>query len=249
MSNIPPTRRTQTTHTSPPIHPILILYSHARTPPLHQPPDLKYDLRSIPNPPKPVRAAHDGRSKRLREFLRGEEMFARKLEKVEQDILDAMRLLVEAAVERSGEEREGEGEVEGEVEGEGKEGKEGKEEEEGDGRVGNRGLGDDDGAVAGEEGEEQEEENDMPSTPNDAGDEHEDSNPKEVILRVGCNCALGHHRSVAFVEELAQRNWPPEWHIEVIHRDLDNKRAAGTRAKQKAMWRGAGFGASVGPGF
>lgn len=27
------------------------------------------------------------------------------------------------------------------------------------------------------------------------------------ILRVGCNCALGHHRSVAFVCELAARPW------------------------------------------
>jgi hypothetical protein len=67
-------------------------------------------------------------------------------------------------------------------------------------------------------------------------DEGEDIMGKGVTLRVGCNCALGHHRSVAFVCELAARPWPKDWVVEVIHRDLEKKRSGGAREKQKAGW-------------
>lgn len=63
------------------------------------------------------------------------------------------------------------------------------------------------------------------------------SSDHEVILRVGCNCALGHHRSVAFVEELSRRSWPKEWQVLVVHRDLEKKRAGGARKMQKASFR------------
>jgi len=67
--------------------------------------------------------------------------------------------------------------------------------------------------------------------------QYDEEENEEIVLRVGCNCALGHHRSVAFVSELSALDWPSTWNIQVIHRDLDKKRAAGTRERQKAAWR------------
>lgn len=43
-------------------------------------------------------------------------------------------------------------------------------------------------------------------------------------LRVGISCEMGHHSSVAFVEELGRRRWPVEWALEVVHRDVDKQR-------------------------
>jgi hypothetical protein len=42
------------------------------------------------------------------------------------------------------------------------------------------------------------------------------------IVTVEAFCSRGHHRSVAFIEELAARPWPREWNLEiqVVHRDL-----------------------------
>ncbi|KAF1938222.1 hypothetical protein EJ02DRAFT_458052 [Clathrospora elynae] len=41
-----------------------------------------------------------------------------------------------------------------------------------------------------------------------------------VILRVGCLCGSGHHRSVAFAEQLGKIKWLEEWEVRVQHRDL-----------------------------
>lgn len=81
---------------------------------------------------------------------------------------------------------------------------------------------------------------------NDEEENEEDNAGEGVTLRVGCNCALGHHRSVAFVSELAARPWPKDWIVEVVHRDLEKKRAAGAREKQKAGWRANKRGAGDG---
>jgi hypothetical protein len=48
---------------------LLTIFSHAHTPPLHPPPDLKYDLRPYPSPDRQARKAGDGRSKALRDWL------------------------------------------------------------------------------------------------------------------------------------------------------------------------------------
>ncbi|KAH7116136.1 hypothetical protein B0J11DRAFT_584169 [Dendryphion nanum] len=40
------------------------------------------------------------------------------------------------------------------------------------------------------------------------------------VLRVGCNCAHGYQKSVAFVEELASKEWPKGWLIQLEHRNL-----------------------------
>ena len=66
-------------------------------------------------------------------------------------------------------------------------------------------------------------------------DEHD---PTEAVLRVGCNCALGHHRSVAFVEELARRKWPRNWSVQLIHRDIDRPRGNDKKARGKGLRRG-----------
>jgi hypothetical protein len=42
---------------------------------------------------------------------------------------------------------------------------------------------------------------------------------------VGCSFELGRHRSVAFVEELARREWPSEWEVQIYHRDVDQARS------------------------
>ena len=36
-------------------------------------------------------------------------------------------------------------------------------------------------------------------------------------------CGSGHHRSVAFAEELRRRDWPGEWKVEVSHRDVTSE--------------------------
>ncbi|KAF2683510.1 hypothetical protein K458DRAFT_419109 [Lentithecium fluviatile CBS 122367] len=192
---------------SRPPQPVLIIYSHGRNPPLQPPPDLKYDLRNIPNPPKALRDVSDGCSKRLREHLLSEPKFNQRLELVEQEVLTAMESkLAEYAPSST---------VESIPEDQGHANEHDSLPEEKDSRTNSSWVIDD----------RNEEEPKATSADN------------EVILRVGCNCALGHHRSVAFVEELARRDWPKEWQVQVEHRDLHVKRAGRTRAKQKSIFR------------
>ncbi|KAH7131969.1 hypothetical protein B0J11DRAFT_520449 [Dendryphion nanum] len=194
-----PTFPISTMHTKP----LLILYSHARTPPLNPAPDLKYDLRNIPNPPKALRAVSDGRSKRLREHLLSEEKFVERLEIVEGEVRAAMEGRIE---EFGGGEEEQEEELRV-----GREGKEENRDEQGHSDV-------------------------LPNEIENLSESDEDERERP-ILRVGCNCALGHHRSVAFVCELAARAWPKTWEVRVLHRDLDRKRSGGKRQGQKAGWK------------
>ena len=49
------------------------------------------------------------------------------------------------------------------------------------------------------------------------------SREEEVaIVRVGCLCGSGHHRSVAFAEQLGKVKWSEDdsWEVRVVHRDL-----------------------------
>ncbi|KAG5351413.1 hypothetical protein C0989_006523 [Termitomyces sp. Mn162] len=62
-------------------------------------------------------------------------------------------------------------------------------------------------------------------------DEGEGENKEPIHIRVGICCEMGRHRSVACVEELARRTWPPGWHVQVLHRDL--KRPRSERDKEK----------------
>ena len=59
-----------------------------------------------------------------------------------------------------------------------------------------------------------------------------------MILRVGCLCGSGHHRSVAFAEILAKVKWPAGWRVEVHHRDLteaDKDRKEGLREEAREV--------------
>lgn len=209
--------RTSKPMNNPP-QPVLIIYSHGRNPPLHPPPDLKYDLRNIPNPPKALRQVSDGRSKRLREHLLSEPRFIQRLEAVEQDILGAMesRLAEHAASAKEP-------------------GLELENTESEDPEIDNSEVERDKDTCNARDN------NETAKHAADASVGNEEPDPlsaeKEVVLRVGCNCALGHHRSVAFVEELSRRAWPKEWAVHVVHRDIVKKRAGGTRRMQKATFR------------
>lgn len=183
----------------PSFQPILIIYSHGRNPPLQPPPDLKYDLRNIPNPPKALRTTSDGRSKRLREHLLAEPKFTQTLGRAVDEIRMAMDEKLAQIAQPSTQ------------------------------------PGPDVGASSKSE--------DLRATPQEGNEERRSTSPDmppdpdEILLRVGCNCALGHHRSVAFVEELARRDWPKDWQLQIVHRDLHEKKAGSTRVKQKAAFR------------
>lgn len=64
----------------------LIIVSHAHAPPLSPAPTLKFDLRRVQNPPKHIRDAYDGRSKRLRNHMLQEDGFASLLNTAEAEI-------------------------------------------------------------------------------------------------------------------------------------------------------------------
>lgn len=74
----------------PPPTPLLLLISHARTNPLHTPPDLKYDIRSVSNPPKQIRDKYTGIDKRLREHMLSHGDFVLLLDRAESEIKASM---------------------------------------------------------------------------------------------------------------------------------------------------------------
>jgi hypothetical protein len=67
----------------------------------------------------------------------------------------------------------------------------------------------------------------------DDDDDDEDDDPEKdrPILRVGVFCERGQHRSVAFVEELATRDWPKAWDLKIVHRDLGRKKGASNKGR------------------
>lgn len=200
--------------------PFLILYSHARRPPLSPAPDLKYDLRGIPNPPKALRDGSDGRSKRLREHLLTEPKFVQKLEAVEIDIRQAMQQKIEEG-ETTTHQKEQEQDTTtlnslADADPERKDGEDSivlQSDPRGDNTINTKGK----------------------RTPTESYEVE-----SAILLHVGCYCALGHHRSVAFVHELAQLPWDKEWTVKVHHRDLFERRSGGTRERQKAKFRSRG---------
>jgi hypothetical protein len=56
-----------------------------------------------------------------------------------------------------------------------------------------------------------------------SGDEERTTKDDGLILRVGIFCAMGRHRSVAMIEELAKMSWAG-WQAKVEHRDVSKKR-------------------------
>ncbi|KAH8816211.1 hypothetical protein F5884DRAFT_775390 [Xylogone sp. PMI_703] len=70
--------------------PTLLLISHSYSPPLLPSPQLKFDLRSQPNPPKYIRDAHTGLSSRLQEWLKNDPQFISKRDEIRHEIELAM---------------------------------------------------------------------------------------------------------------------------------------------------------------
>jgi hypothetical protein len=56
---------------------------------------------------------------------------------------------------------------------------------------------------------------------------------QSIQLIASCFCALGKHRSVAFVEELARKQWPDDWDVEIRHRDVDQNKSKRTNRQHK----------------
>jgi hypothetical protein len=68
----------------------LVLISHSHAPPLLPEPHLKFDLRKTSNPPKHIRDAYDGRSKRLREHMLSSDDFCALLDTAQARIEEQM---------------------------------------------------------------------------------------------------------------------------------------------------------------
>ncbi|KAH8910189.1 hypothetical protein BR93DRAFT_463085 [Coniochaeta sp. PMI_546] len=79
----------------PPPQPLLIIISHARTNPLRSPPNLKYDVRSVSNPPKQIRDKYTGVDKRLREHMLSHGDFVALLDRAETEIKALIRKLTD----------------------------------------------------------------------------------------------------------------------------------------------------------
>ncbi|KAB5558267.1 hypothetical protein GE09DRAFT_106907 [Coniochaeta sp. 2T2.1] len=188
---------------SPPPRPLLLIISHARVNPLRKPPpDLKFDIRAVHNPPKQIRDKYTGLDKRLREHMLSHGDFVSLLDRAEADIRSLIKTMTDGdpargipplkewkpprrtpswARRKRGEESEDEA----------------------------RGGG--------------ESEDDDDSGYEDEVDLGEDVEERPVI-KVGVFCVRGRHRSVAFAEELSGRQWPKEWEVRVVHRDLGKGR-------------------------
>ena len=55
-----------------------------------------------------------------------------------------------------------------------------------------------------------------------SGDDEGDDDEVRPTLTIGAYCYRGRHRSVAFVEELARRDWPAGWSVRIDHRDINS---------------------------
>jgi hypothetical protein len=197
---------------------LISITSHTYAPPLQPTPELKYDLRALPSPDNYMRSKYDGRSKRLREWLSRESVYAELLGQVEQDVmakareLEAERAMEANVVESVKEKVNTTAETETPTEEAAATGKapeaETKEE------------------VAAEVKDEEEEKPADDATEEESKEAAAEESPAvpavkpPKVLRIGVCCELGRHRSVAFVEELAKRQWPAEWAVEVVHRDV-----------------------------
>jgi RNase adaptor protein for sRNA GlmZ degradation len=187
--------------------PTLYLISHGHLPPLKPAPELRFDVRTLPNPPKHLRDAHNGTSKRLQEWMQTYAKFFARRDEIKEEIEEAMTSITPAQEKqevlkfepRHGDETNEDGGI----------------------SAGKN--------VEAEEDEDAEAKNESSSDQEILGDNNANSRDKKVTLRVGIYCAMGRHRSVAMVEALAKLSWPG-WRVEVLHRDIaKKKRGAGKK--------------------
>jgi hypothetical protein len=176
---------------------LLVLTSHAHSPPLRPAPHLKYDLRTVPNPPKAIRDAYTGVSKRLRDHMLDHDIFVESLERAEAEIrVEAEKVIEVWTAHNKAERGDSKDDVASDI---------------GVRRTNGRAYNEDDEANEDE----------------DAEGEDEEMVDDRPVLTVGVFCARGQHRSVAFVEELARKSWPKQWDVRVIHRDFGKVRGDG----------------------
>jgi RNase adaptor protein for sRNA GlmZ degradation len=191
--------------------PTLVLISHSHSPPLNPPASLSFDLRALANPPKYIRDAHNGTSKRLREWLNHDLGFVARR--------DAIRMLIVEAMEEFDTVQDEEINASSKVEIE-----DSKDEETDATQV-----------QALEEETSEGSENELSSC-GSAPSETKQASAQE--LRVGIYCQMGRHRSVAMVEELARMKWP-EWDVRVEHRDVLKKRGKHKSAGRHGRGKGS----------
>lgn len=174
----------------------LHMTSHAHSPALHPPPDMKYDLRAVPNPPKTMRDRYTGLDKRLRDEMQREKRFVELLERAEREV----RELAQSEARRKAEAEAEEGMFRNLS----------KEWEDHDGASGHSGSATDTNALDRVAGQSEVDE--------------EDAEAYAHVIRISVFCAAGQHRSVAFACALASCDWPRDWTVTVEHRDLGRKK-------------------------
>ncbi|KAL2069854.1 hypothetical protein VTL71DRAFT_14533 [Oculimacula yallundae] len=186
--------------------PVLILISHGHAPPLKPPPQLKFDVRNLTNPPKHIRDAYNGTSSRLQEWMLSDDRFVERRDIIRKGIQVVMMQMFsereKGVLLKSGQTARTES---------------------------NRAPRDQYAEKV--ESEDTSEDGDETSSEVESSTEHTDETVPPV-LRVGIFCAMGRHRSVAMVEELAKMSWPG-WQVEVQHRDLNKKRGRGKQSSGK----------------
>jgi RNase adaptor protein for sRNA GlmZ degradation len=190
----------------------LVLISHGHSPPLKPAPELKFDVRPLPNPPKHTRDAHNGTSKRLQEWMRTDPKFLARQNAIKEEIEAAMTCITTTRGKRDilrlGSQH---------------------------GR--NTGHSDAHPPEAGQQGEGENAET-LKSDEKESSEEDDDTSSREKTdtLRVSIFCELGRHRSVAIVEGLAKISWSG-WCVEIEHRDISKKRGAGKKSGGKGSRR------------
>lgn len=189
--------------------PTLILTSHGHSPPLNPPPDLRVDVRNLPNPPKHIRDAYNGTSKRLQEWMKENPVFIARR--------DAIRTEIEAVMTKKMDEHEKKDVLKVEPK-----------DNEKDIQTQPPPTGNKSGTEQLDEAIDRNEDEDEDADASPTADEDDDSRDDEIILKVGIFCAMGRHRSVAMVEELAKISWPG-WQVRVQHRDITRKRGQGKK--------------------
>lgn len=195
-----------------PTRPTLLITSHDRLSPLCPAPLLEYDLRTTPNPDKKRRLLWTGLDRKVQKELGKEEVFQKTLSRTGKEIRVLMRAVGGA---EGGKHEERDGAPDGVPEADGDAAADGDDVNWDLVRrvlkanrtlLGNR-MEDAEVGVTGEE-----EAMRQLRVMREGG--------KPPLLRVGCFCGSGHHRSVAFAEALAKERWPEGWNVKVVHRDL-----------------------------
>ncbi|KAF3916185.1 hypothetical protein AA313_de0206566 [Arthrobotrys entomopaga] len=186
---------------------IVIYSSGAHFGPLKPPATLRYDLRSITNPPKHLRDTLDGRSKKLRDHLLNEQDFVDLLDSITNDILQEVVKLENAT---------GGGEVpDGDAVDITQHGQSSETDMEALEVSKSRDIADTEISSSKEP---------ISQSPINQSFETSLSSENEPTITINCFCHLGRHRSASMVEELGRIKWPKEFQVQVFHRDIDRSR-------------------------